>query len=92
MSEATTTFANKIITVSVIGANGSAVVAGNELLTAAGLEQLNFLGITYGAWVMMFLFASLLIVIVLNIKKLWVEILAPLMGMVREHKAKSTTL
>jgi hypothetical protein len=86
MNEATTTIAQKVATVSVISANGGVAIGGSEALTAMGLEELVFIGMTYGAWVKVFLFASLLIIILLNLKKLWVEILKPLGSMLKLHK------
>lgn len=90
MNEATTTVAQKIATISVIGANGGVALSGNEALTAMGLEDLVLMGVTYGAWVKIFLFASLLIIILLNLKKLWVEILKPLGSMLRKEKKKAS--
>ena len=88
MSETATTIAQKVTTISVIGANGGVAINGKEVLTAMGLEELVFMGMTYGAWVKLFLFGSLLIIIILNLKKLWVEILKPLSSLLsREKKA-----
>ena len=87
----TTTVAQKVMTVSVIGANGGVAVGGNEVLTAIGLEELVFLGMTYGAWVKVFLFVSLFIIILLNLKKLWVEILKPFGAIFRKKKASAKT-
>ena len=90
MSETATTIAQKVVTLSVIGANGGAVMGGNEALTAMGLEELIFLGVTYGAWVKIFLFASLLIIILLNLKKLWVEIIKPLGSLLKREKKEAS--
>lgn len=60
----------KVATVGVIGTNAGVVIGGNEILTAAGLEEMVFFGITYGAWVMLLLGFSLAVIVVLNIIKL----------------------
>lgn len=93
MNEATTTtVAHKVITVSVLGANGGVALTGNEVLTAMGLEELIFAGATYGAWVKMFLLFSLLIIVLLNLKKLWVEILMPLGLMLASYKKEKASV
>lgn len=84
----TTTLTEKTVTVGVIGGNGGVVLGGDQILTAMGLEELVFMGMTYGAWVKLVLLFSLLLIIVLNIKKLWVEILKPLGSMLSDYKGK----
>lgn len=82
----TSTVTERLITVGVIGGNGGVVLGGDQILTAMGLEELIFMGMTYGAWVKVALLISLLIIILLNLKKLWVEILAPLGSMLADYK------
>lgn len=78
------TLITKYITGAILAANGSIAIGGGGILTSAGLDDLVYLGITYGAWVKIFLFISLAIVIMLNVKKLFVEILAPLYKLLKE--------
>ena len=76
--QVTETLASKFTQLSIVTANSVGVMAGDSLLTAAGLEDLVFGGVTYGAWVKIALAVSLGIIIILNLKKLYVEILKPL--------------
>lgn len=82
----TTTLTERVATIGVIGGNGGVVIAGDEILTAMGLEELVFMSMTYGAWVKVVLLISLLIIVLLNLKKLWVEILKPLGLMLSDYK------
>ncbi len=76
--QVTETLASKLTQLSIVTANGVGIMAGDDILTAAGLEDLVFNGVTYGAWVKIALAISLGIIIILNVKKLYVEIFKPL--------------
>ena len=78
MSAVQETVNQKLLTYGVIGANSVGVVAGEQILDAVGFENIVMMGMTLGAWMKLCLFISLLIVIALNLKKFYLEILKPI--------------
>lgn len=86
MSVTSETLMNKAVTGAVLVVNGGVAVKGKEIITAADLDAYIFMGITAGAWMKIFLGISLLIIILLNLKKLWVEIIRPLGRLIRREK------
>ncbi len=45
--------------------------SGNQVLTADALQSMVFFGMTLGAWLYCLTFASILIMLILNVGKLW---------------------
>lgn len=75
------TLISKITTALIMSTSGMMVYSGDDVLTVIGLEGLVFLGITFGAWVKLLLCVSIVIIISLNLKKVYIEIMKPIIGL-----------
>lgn len=67
---------------------GATVVTETGLLTVDQLNAIGFLGISLGAWIQLFLLISVSLVILLNLKKVYIEYLKPTYKYIRKRIKK----
>ena len=66
-----------LLTGTVVGVPVGNYVTNDGIINVLQLEQLVFLSMTYGAWFKIVMFLTLLIAIILNLKKVYEQVISP---------------
>lgn len=80
--------ANFIRDATILGVAGANEVTNKSIITLMDLENLVFLGITFGAWFQIVMFISIILIIILNLKKLTTSIVKSIKLKINNKKSK----